>query len=146
MRLIPVRPPFRIVEPVLVEERASVFYGMTHSKAVLIDEALHGYRVRVQSTHDIQVGIDPEVLIFERMILPGQYADLMQGPYDLLLRKSPGITRNTSPQLVVMFDVVSRDRLLQCDRCNDYRESCNLIEEFNDWDSTSRLYCRDECM
>lgn len=158
MRLV--QPPFNFVEPVLVENRASPFYGMTHSKAVLIDRTLSGYQVVVQSQNDINTGIDREVAIFTRMALPGDWATVMECAYDLILESSPGVQRVVSPQLVRSFEVVSKDRLLLCELCDGYREASELVyepEEFflvPDWGGENpmhgaighirpgRLYCR----
>lgn len=135
-RLLNIRPPFKVQpETVLVQDAASVFDGLTHSKAVLVNETFRWFRVAVRSQDDIQRGYEREEYVFKGMGLPGERPEApMMAAYDLVLLKSPGQERVISPNLVAEFEIVSRSEVLVCKWCGAWRESAEMRQVWEHWD------------
>lgn len=127
-------PPFRVVEPVLVDEPASPFHGMTHSKAVLIRDTLWGYWVRLASDRDLELGTEPQEGIFRGMAFPGEFpTEPMQAAYDLVLGISARHRRIISPNIVRVFEVRSKSALRECDACGRWSEPEEMVEIVPEW-------------
>lgn len=140
---------------ILVNAPGRPFHGLAHDKAIFVNEALTGYLVRVESDRDALYGEDQrkrqqeEIYVFGGMALPGEWSHGLGNfvsAYDLYLEHLTsgwGSKRILSPNLVVWFQIASRDRYYRCVECGRMKPRQELfVDEFSE---AKDLFCRRRC-
>lgn len=126
--------------PIMVEDSRSVFDGITEDQCELMNGALWGRQVRVDSRSPNSDG--PTEHIFETVMLarhmhkgllvPAVMAFRTVGDIQLRSLENSGVTRNLSMSWCTHFEVVGPE-FLQCSWCARWFLRHQLLNEDSNW-------------